>query len=261
MAGGPRRDLPAARARRRMGAVMSMNRASARDYGFQVELAYPPLPPTMAERDWRGFAHALSERGLEYSRLSTERGALELIRAFSESREATVYTFTRERMRVQHEFVGELGFQPFCENALLAVTAAFEALHVPVMLDQRTTVRKLVSMAGREDARFFLMQRVSRIDAEALVPFGRPMHTVGLRYFFPMVEAAPYEFDVRVESLMEDPHTLFFQNRGKFVVPPIEAAAAAEVVRRLGLTREFIETNVFDFLDRFREAPPEEEAP
>jgi hypothetical protein len=239
-------------------AAMSMNRASARDYGFQVELAYPPLPPALSERDWHGFAHALSQRGLEYSRLSTERGALEIVRTFSESREATVYTFARERMYVRHEFVGELGFQPFCENALLAVTAAFEELRVPVMLDQRTTVRKLVSMAGREDARIFLMQRVSRIDSDTLDEFGRPVHTVGLRYFFPVVEDTPYEFDVRVESLMEDPHTLYFQNRGKFVVPPVEAASAAEVVRRLRLTREFIETNVFNFLDQFREKPKDE---
>ena len=238
-----------------MAGEMSMNRASARDYGFQVELAYPPLPTTIAERDWHGFAHALSERGLEYSRLSTERGVLELVRSFTESREATVYTFTRERMRVRHEFVGELGFQPFCENVLLAVTAVFEEMHVPVMLDQRTTVRKLVSMAGRQDARLFLMQRVSKIDSEALGHFGRPVHTVGLRYFFPMVEDAPFEFDVRIESLMEDPHTIYFQNRGKFVVPPVGDADADEVVRRLGLTREFIETNVFNFLDQFREKP------
>jgi len=237
---------------------MSMNRASARDYGFQVELSYPPLPPVLSERDWHQFAHALSERGLEYSRLSTERGALEIVRTFSESRESTVYTFTRERLRVRHDFVGELGFQPFCENVLLVVTAAFEALHVPVMLDQRTTVRKLVSMSGRGDARRFLMERVSKIGSEALGPFGRPMHTVGLRYFFPMVEDKPFEFDVRIESLMEDPHTLYFQNRGKFVVPPVEAAGADEVVRRLGLTREFIEGEVFAFLDQFREPPGDE---
>jgi hypothetical protein len=105
------------------------------------------------------------------------------------------------------------------------------------------------------DARTFLAQRKLRLDKGAMEPFGRPVHVIGLRLFFPPVaaregaEARDWQVNVKIESLAKDPMQLFIEADAHWNQPmPWDEQALSKIVERADIVHTFVRTNVLSFL-------------
>ncbi|MBX9678370.1 MAG: hypothetical protein K2X38_06370 [Gemmataceae bacterium] len=113
------------------------------------------------------------------------------------------------------------------------------------------------SMAIDGDSRVFLASDVMKIDGERTKEFGRPIHLVGLRLFFPPFKKkgqgkksqTEWQVDVKVESLLEDPSQLFLEADADWSMPrDWNNDALAEEVQRLGIVQAFLNENILKFL-------------
>lgn len=123
-------------------------------------------------------------------------------------------------------------------------------LGIPAFVLQQCLIRKVANPLAQTDARVFLSQRVCSIEDKKLQAFGRPLHGIGLRFFFSPSQEAPFEFDVKVESLLRDPTQLFLENTAKFYAPQ-QTADLMPVKRNLEATEQFLSDTFIKFLCQF----------
>jgi len=117
------------------------------------------------------------------------------------------------------------------------------------------------------DARLFLAQHVMKIDPARNDAFGRPIHLVGIRFFFPPFrkkgakkkeknDIVEWQVDVKAESFIEDPTLLFLEADADWVKPrPWDSEAVEEEIQRLGIVSGYLETNVLAFLQHESDPP------
>ena len=125
-----------------------------------------------------------------------------------------------------------------------------------LMLGSTVIVRGVLPI--HVDAREFLSSQVMRIHPDRNTSFGRPIHLVGLRLFFPPFkktgskkksDTVKWSVDVKAESLMDDPSKLFLEAQADWPTPTQwTEAAEQEEVNRLETVSEFLEKNVINFL-------------
>jgi hypothetical protein len=144
------------------------------------------------------------------------------------------------------------------------VLETFRNIFKPAMLLQsEATVRGTLPIDG--DARTFLATRVMGMAPNRVDPFGRPLHLMGLRFFFPpyikknegaapQVTDWPVEF--KAESLMEDPSKLFLEAEAMWVeAQQWTDDIGTRVIGHLQTVKDYLENNVM----RFLQAPPDGE--
>jgi len=101
------------------------------------------------------------------------------------------------------------------------------------------------------DARTFLAQHVMSIDPDRVDRFGRPIHLVGLRFFFPpfrhkgkkgKAAVANWQVNVKAESLLEDPSKLYLEADADWSEPEDWSdEATANLVKQLGIVSSYLE--------------------
>jgi len=138
-----------------------------------------------------------------------------------------------------------------------------------LVLNCQATVRGTMPIDG--DARTFLAGHIMQMPPERVVQsFRRPVHLIGLRFFFPPFRSGSNEPDesaenridwsasVRAESLLEDPTQLFLEAETDWFEPTSwNEALSRTVIDRLATTRRFLEENVRDFLQPGADVPDE----
>lgn len=151
--------------------------------------------------------------------------------------------------------------QEWVERRFRAVLDGFyEQFNPSLLLNSEALVRGTLQING--DARTFLSTYVMRMDDSQIDPFGRPVHLIGLRFFFPPYQAAAeqdsagsadWAVGIRAESLMEDPGKLFLEADAEWFNPSAWNAASADtLIAHLSTAREYLEQKVVRFI---RESP------
>lgn len=161
----------------------------------------------------------------------------------------TRYIIMRDRVVMSYEL---------CENSMNYyqglmgdfMGAFTGATGISLFIAQNITVRKLVNIAGIADSRDFLIKKVFSFKEENLQKFGRPLHMLGTRIFFPGSQADPPSFEVKIETLLEDHKTLFIENKAMFPVP-MEAQKGLDLGVLINKTDEFINRNIMGFIEQF----------
>ncbi|HUY32381.1 MAG TPA: hypothetical protein VMV69_06340 [Pirellulales bacterium] len=152
--------------------------------------------------------------------------------------------------------------QEWVEHRFQTVLDTFSVQFQPqLVLNCQATVRGTIPIDG--DARTFLAGHIMQMPPERVVQsFRRPVHLIGLRFFFPPYHSTPGDSDepaaenridwsasVRAESLLEDPTQLFLEAETDWFEPtPWNDGLSRTVIDRLATTRRFLEENVRDFL-------------
>ncbi len=147
----------------------------------------------------------------------------------------------------------------------VALKKFVEEFKPSLVLFSRVIIRALYPVDG--DARTCLATHVMRMHPQKTNPFGRPIHVVGVRFFFPPFRhrgpdgqemTEEWTVDVKAESYMEDPSQLFLEARAEW----FEAGAwndefTVKVLGHLSTAKEYLENNVVGFL----KATPEGDEP
>jgi len=225
-----------------------MNIETARDFGYQTELLFPPVRFT--EPALKEFAFNLDRQGVSYNQSRYADSALELIQSSSNSAETSRTVLKSDRLVVAHENVERFGFEICCEKVEVIGKMVIETFRMPFFLAQTHVLRKLVSPVGTPDARLYLLDRVCQFGDEKRKAFKRPVHGFGLRFVFPATQEDPTEFDVKVESFLRDGRLLFMENVGRFH-PPVVAQNLGALRAGLDRTNAFLLEQIASFFAQF----------
>jgi hypothetical protein len=144
------------------------------------------------------------------------------------------------------------------ETRFGTVLSKFQEIFKPqFLLQSEATVRGTLPIDG--DARTFLAVHVMGMNPNRVDSFGRPLHLLGLRFFFPPYIKKKPEGDkpqvtnghvgVRAESLMEDPSKLFLEAEATWIeAHPWEEEDVTALSDHLETVKNYLEKNVMQFL-------------
>lgn len=224
-----------------------MNPESISPLSFGVLLVHPPL--LHSDKKLRELFNKLGtiHEFTEYQQLT--EGAAQFRRTWRATNERISCTFRNDRVEIVHDFP-TTDLQGFWRTVQDVLSESVKMLRIPAFVLQQYLIRKVANPLAVADARIFLTQKVCSIQDEQLQEFGRPLHGIGLRLFFPASQEAPAEYDVKVESLLRDPMQLFLENRAKFYVP-VQTADLTPMKSNLEATEQFLTETVVRFLYQF----------
>lgn len=144
------------------------------------------------------------------------------------------------------------------ETRFAMVLGKFGEIFKPqVLLQSEATVRGTLPIDG--DARTFLALHVMGMNPNRVDSFGRPLHLLGLKFFFPPYikkcegenpQVTDWHVSVRAESWMEDPSKLFLEAEATWIeAHPWQADVVTELTEHLGTVKQYLEANVMQFLE------------
>ena len=224
-----------------------MNPESIRPLSFGVLLFHPQL--LHSDKKLRELFNRLGTVHEFTQYKQPTEGTAEFQRTSRTTNERLSCVFQNDRVEVVHDFPST-DLQGFWRTVQDILRESVGALGIAAFVLQQYLVRKVANPLAEADARVFLSQRVCSIEEKKMQAFGRPLHGFGLRFFFPASQEAPFEFDVKVESLLRDPSQLFLENTAKFYAPQ-QTADMMPVKRSLEATEQFLTDTLVKFLCQY----------
>src|SRR5262249_31553383 len=136
-----------------------------------------------------------------------------------------------------------------------------------LILESGSMIHGTIPIDG--DARAFLAGHVMSMDPSRADQFGRPIHLVGLRFFFPPFRrkgqkgkgaVTDWQVNVKAESLLEDPSKLYLEADADWPSPEQWSdGATAKLIEQLGIVSTYLERNVVAFLQHTPDERSEDE--
>ena len=225
-----------------------MNKETLRDISYIIHLLNPQSK--YAKQQLQDL-YANTAKIHDYT-TSTIRddGTAEFLTTDQRSSEATKYVFTGDSIILIHEFVNKITIDNFAKNAIDIVNNAIKVLRIPIFVEQRYIIRCNANPFGIDDSRKFIAEKVCSIKIEDLNPFARPVHGIGLRFFFPPTPEKANEFDVKIESLLKDPRCLYLECMGRYF-QPVQQNNLDLIRINLLNTKQFVYDNMSNFLTQY----------
>ncbi len=160
-----------------------------------------------------------------------------------------------DRISVVNEYTS-LSKGLFMQTFVDIIKCCAEVLKLPIIIVRSYTLRVTAEAQGSIDSREFIGDRVCGLSPEKRDPFKRPIHLVGLRFLLPPYKAAdgkemPNEFNVKVESRVNDPKKMFIENAARFMDAPCAFLSPDKYKADFDSTDRFIVENVATFLTQF----------
>jgi hypothetical protein len=131
-----------------------------------------------------------------------------------------------------------------------------ELFKLQFLLQSEAIVHGTLPIDG--DARTFLAVHVMGMKPNRVDSFGRPLHLLGLKFFFPPFakkgegdkpQITDWHLNVRAESLMEDPSKLFLEAEATWIeARPWDKEVVTQLTDHLGTVKDYLENNVMEFL-------------
>ena len=224
-----------------------MNPESLRPLTFGVLLVHPPL--LHSDKKLRELFNNLGAIHEFTKYQQPSEGAAQFERVWKGTNERLSCVFQNDRVEIVHDFPST-DREGFWRTAQDMLTESVKSLGIPAFVLQQHLIRKVANPLAEPDARLFLARNVCSIEENNLQAFGRPLHGIGLRFFFPASQEVPFEFDVKVESLLRDPVQLFLENTAKFYTP-LQVGDLSPIGRNLETAEQFLADTVVKFLCRF----------
>jgi hypothetical protein len=218
-----------------------------RTISFLCELLHPPQPPEVASI--QRIHNRLFQAGspLYRSFTVTPEGAV-LSNPVSQPGAVSSVAFLGDRYQFREELTG-LTVDDFAQRIAEMVALVVEERHVQLFTAQVVTIRSLVNPRNFKDSRRYLRRGMFKF-GEELQAFGREPQLFGLRLVFNPTQEEPYPFNLRIESLANDPRSLFLENQGTFG-PTITQNGLEPITANIQRTYDFLIERALPFLGEF----------
>ncbi|MGE3164583.1 MAG: hypothetical protein AB7O52_06740 [Planctomycetota bacterium] len=161
-------------------------------------------------------------------------------------------TFGSDRI-VLHEEHNNVGVETFLRRAQEVLRVSTEKVAIPVLVCRNVTLRAVASVPGGRTAPQFLGENLIRISDEEFQKFGRPGGVIGLRMHFPPADMRGGLHQVRVESYLRDPRSVFLEDVASFKMP-LQGRDMGKLGEELMETEDFLHERVVGFLGQFPRA-------
>jgi len=221
-------------------------------------------PVSLDPRSQIMLQRAIEERSVELNYIERTTEALELGRKYPNSRELLRALVRPDMLSIEHRF-------PASDRALVVkemdeiALAALETLN-PAVLGAFHIMLKKEATAPGGDARVYLGDEILQLSEDRKEAFGRPIHTVGVKFFMPPFTVSGEDdkpqireanaVDVRIESLNENTADLYVECTHQFLEPVVPSAFDG-LDRFVKIANEFLDQRVAAFL-QIPDKPEEE---
>ena len=222
---------------------------STRLYSMAVEAVF--MPAQLDEKKCRGIFDRVSDSHSITAYQSLPDSSV-MMSSKDEKSNLSRYRISKDRLAITYDFCSQSMnyYQAMADDFIKVFT---EITGNSMFLMHSVVIRKLVNIKGVEDGRGFLISKVLAMKDESFKTFGRPLHAMGTRMFFPPMKDDMAAFDVKIESWMEDYRTLFVECAGVYSTPVDLKANSAGIGNDITRTDEFIGKNIMGFLAQFNE--------
>lgn len=164
----------------------------------------------------------------------------------------SIVDFRKDRISFRDEEMSG-GLEHFLRRIEATLKAAVPKLRIPLFIARNVTYRAIAPIPRGSHSSQFLAESMFAFEPKDFAAFGRPAQVVGLRLQFPPRDPARECFhQVRIETYLRDPRSLFIEDWATFKMP----AQASEWSRIAAEGREvetFMNDQIGQFLEQFGE--------
>lgn len=220
---------------------------TTRLYSMAIEAVY--MPSQFDEKKCRGIFDRISDSHSITTYQSLPDNSV-MMSSKDEKTNLSRYRISKDRISMTYDFCSQSMnyYQAMSDDFIKIFT---EITGNSMFLMHSVIIRKLLNIKGIEDGRGFLIGKVFSMKEENFKSFGRPLHAMGVRMFFPPIKDDMNAYDVKIESWMEDYRTIFLECAGVYSVPVDIKTNSAGLGNDITKTDEFINNNVAGFLSQF----------
>ncbi len=176
-------------------------------------------------------------------------GGARLESAASESGGVSRVTFLKDRISFSEERAN-LSLEIFSKRMEEVVHVAREKLSMPILIARNVTLRAVAALPRGQHSSQFLSEHLIRLSAQDLAALGRPGQTIGLRMLFPASDPQKGTHQVRIESYLRDPRSLFLEDMASFKFP-LQSRDRERLTGELREVEDFLYEHVKNFLNQF----------
>jgi len=181
-------------------------------------LRFPPAPLHAAQ--YREVFNRLS--AMENFNFALTGEGVEMVTPPGESGESIRVGLGRDVVSVSFDPTSRSG--DYAVEQLTAILKEISAvLPIPVFIQQTHIIRKTVPLQGDNDSRRFLTDKLLCVSGDSIAGWKRPLGAVGVRFVFTPQQTPEVSdlnnFDIKIESYLQDPRKIFIENAATFLVP------------------------------------------
>ncbi len=156
-------------------------------------------------------------------------------------------TFANDRISFQEEH-NNISLENQFRRVEEVIKVTSSKLGIPIYICRNVTLRAVASAPTNSSQ--FLTENLFQVGPEEMSPFGRNGHLVGFRMHFPPKEPKGGLHQIRIESYLRDPRSLFLENMGTFKLP-LQPSETARIKSELSEVDDFVHERMSKFLDQF----------
>ena len=162
---------------------------------------------------------------------------------------ASRVTFAGDRITFQEEQTN-LSTEHLLRRIEEVVSKTSSRLSLPVFIARNITLRALVAAPMAQHSSQFIAENLFQLTAEDMSSFERPGSLVGFRMQFPPTDPKSALHQVRIESYLREPRSLFLEDVATFKVP-LQSSDQQRVAQEVREVESFLHERLTAFLSQF----------
>ncbi len=219
-----------------------------RTIAFGAELIHQPIQ--LQTETVQGIHNQLfQQHELSYQNFQVAQDGIHLSNPAQSPGMISMASFAPDRIILREEF-RPCTVEEFATRVVNVVGASYRTLNIPMSMGQQFWVRSLINPRHVEDSRQFVSERMLAGGQESLSVFGRPLHTLGLRYTFPQTDTQTEIVNLRIEPWPQDPRSVWIEVISQFT-QPISAEKLPELSNHLYSVYKFMTGPASEYISKF----------
>jgi len=221
---------------------------------FSTELVYDPqqIEKTQLQELYFDLTQAPN---LDYD--NTQFGQVPLARFYTKRGEKSqsMLAVLNDRMGIMEEWV-DISLSDYIAKVATVSDLFMEKFSIDEYRAQSVLMRTTFGLSHYEDSRKFLFDQLCGLEDNILPHFQRPISSGCLKFVLPATPQHEGTINVSIEPFKESPRELYVEVRSVFAAQHTSLLNSGDLESNIRLTREFINENVFPFLDQYDTAQP-----
>jgi hypothetical protein len=228
-----------------------------RTLAYVAELLHPPKQHSSQDLQ-KVHSLAFADPKCVYQNFHLIPGGASFFNPPSQPTMVSAAHFLPDRVQIREEMTG-ISREEFQDRIERVAAYSLEHLGIEQFALQNFVVRSLVNSRVYPDSKEFLRKSVLNMEDEDFQVLEREPQIVGLRFFFPQTNETRGAFNIRVESYVQEPRSVFVENIGIFR-SLVTGLNLNELTSNFFATYDYLDSNIVDFIAQFdsKEAPPNE---
>jgi len=228
-----------------------------RTIAYVAEMLHPPKQHQAPDLQ-KVHGATISDPKCGYQNFQVIPGGASLFNPPTQAAMVSAVHFLPDRVQIREEMTG-ISREEFQDRIERIAAYAFQHLGIEQIALQNFVVRSLVNSRVYHDSKEFMSRSMLNMEDDDFGCLEREPQIVGLRLFFPQTNESRGAFNIRIESYVQEPRSLFVENIGIFR-SFVNGANLNELTSNFFSTYDYLDSNIVDFIAQFdsKEAPPNE---